>query len=279
MATDYNHNHAFTNLICNAPYNRKLYSPSMTPIAELIAESRKAAGLSQSELARRLNLTPQSVQAWESGRSAPRSNMLVDIAVALGISKVALFSAMLQTITKPVFAKGEAYIESQNQKALALKAEIDALSIEGGPAGEVDADVVQIPFITEAIPPLGGPSTVEVDRFRSIRLDLLLLGSGAMHLEKAVCATVHGDGMMPILPDGTVVVIDQESIAIRDGKIYALDHNGQIRVKTLSRIPGGGLRLRSFNKEEYPDEEYSPEQLRADHIKIIGRVIWSSTSW
>lgn len=51
-----------------------------------IAAAREAKGWNQSELGRALGVTPQSVQAWESGRNTPRPKRLQEIAAALGVS-------------------------------------------------------------------------------------------------------------------------------------------------------------------------------------------------
>ena len=58
--------------------------------------------------------------------------------------------------------------------------------------------------------------------------------------------------------------------------MYAIDHGGQLRVKQVYRIPGGGMRLRSFNRDQHPDEEYRLDQIREQEITVIGRVFcWS----
>ncbi len=46
-------------------------------------------------------------------------------------------------------------------------------------------------------------------------------------------------------------------------------------MKLLYRLPGGGLRIRSFNSDEHPDERYEPQEA-AEHINVIGRVFWYS---
>lgn len=58
-------------------------------IGARIAQHREAKGLNQSELARQLGVTPQSVQKWESG-GAPRTKRLQEIAAILGIQIVDL---------------------------------------------------------------------------------------------------------------------------------------------------------------------------------------------
>lgn len=78
--------------------------------------------------------------------------------------------------------------------------------------------------------------------------------------------------MDPILPDGSTVAIDTGNKLIVDGKMYAIDQGGMLRVKYLYRLPGGGIRIRSANREEYPDEEIFPEN--DQEFRILGRVFW-----
>ncbi len=70
---------------------------------------------------------------------------------------------------------------------------------------------------------------------------------------------------------------EARSYRIIDGQIYALDHDGLLRIKFLYRLPGGALRLRSYNREEYGDEDYSFDEIMEQRIQIIGRVFWWST--
>jgi len=42
----------------------------------------------------------------------------------------------------------------------------------------------------------------------------------------------------------------------------------------LYKLPGGGLRLRSYNTDEYPDERLDAEQVK--QVKVIGKVFWYS---
>ncbi|AET91065.1 putative prophage repressor protein [Burkholderia sp. YI23] len=54
-------------------------------IGDRIAKLRKDKGLSQSELARALDIKPQAVQKWESGGSGPKASRLVEIAGILSV--------------------------------------------------------------------------------------------------------------------------------------------------------------------------------------------------
>ena len=56
----------------------------MQVLSDNIKNLRKAKGLSQDELATKLNVVRQTISKWEKGLSVPDSEMLVTIAEALG---------------------------------------------------------------------------------------------------------------------------------------------------------------------------------------------------
>jgi transcriptional regulator with XRE-family HTH domain len=55
-------------------------------LKERIKEARKKAGLNQSELARLINKTPQTVQQWEAGKTSPKGDNLLNLAQALRVT-------------------------------------------------------------------------------------------------------------------------------------------------------------------------------------------------
>jgi len=109
-----------------------------------------------------------------------------------------------------------------------------------------------------------------------IRLSRSTLRAAGVEPENAIAAQVSGYSMARLILDGATIGIDVGTKDVFDGSIYALRHDGLLRVKYLYRIPGGGLRLRSENSEEYPDEFYTAEEV-AESITIIGFVFWWST--
>ncbi|CAM3536850.1 HTH-type transcriptional regulator PrtR [Vibrio aerogenes CECT 7868] len=136
-------------------------------------------------------------------------------------------------------------------------------------------DEVELPFFTE-VALSAGHGMVEVrenhgPKLRFARSTLKRQGVDPGH---AACVKVSGNSMEPVLPDGATVGVDTASTTVTDGKMFAIDHDGMLRVKTLYRVPGGGLRIRSFNHEEYPDETYSGDEVQ--QIRIIGKVFWYS---
>jgi len=58
----------------------------MSLIGDRIRSLRESAGYSQSELARKLSVTRSSVNAWESGLSAPTAAYLIELARLFHVS-------------------------------------------------------------------------------------------------------------------------------------------------------------------------------------------------
>ncbi|MCX4217989.1 helix-turn-helix transcriptional regulator [Pseudomonas sp. MCal1] len=94
---------------------------------------------------------------------------------------------------------------------------------------------------------------------------------------QAVFATNAGNSNHPLILHGATVGVDKGMTRIVDGEIYAIDHDGLLRVKFLERLPGGGLRMRSYNQPEFKDEDYGFDEIMEQRIVILGRVFWWST--
>ncbi len=141
----------------------------------------------------------------------------------------------------------------------------------------LDDDEVYVPFLKEVELSAGsGRTAVHQSHKQKLRFGKMTLRRQNVQANEAVCVTVNGNSMEPVLPHGSTVGVDQGCTTITDGKMYALNHGGQLRVKTLYRLPGGGIRMRSYNREEHPDEEYSAIELLKNEIIVIGKVFWYS---
>ena len=120
-------------------------------------------------------------------------------------------------------------------------------------------------------PDLIAMQTLPAHRLRFSKTTLKKLG---IDESAAYCMIMHGHSMTPVLPDGAMLGIDTNKTDICDGDIYAIDHGGCLRVKLIYRQPNGGLRLRSYNQNEWPDEHITAQETQL--IKIIGRIFWWS---
>ena len=76
---------------------------SIKGIGERISAARKAAGITQEELAAKLTITPQAISKWERGTGLPDISVLPDLAEALGISVGELFGKKADQSTPNIF--------------------------------------------------------------------------------------------------------------------------------------------------------------------------------
>lgn len=136
-------------------------------------------------------------------------------------------------------------------------------------------DEVALPFFREVELSAGaGRYEVVLNHGPKLRFAKASLRKSGVQPDNAVCVTAAGNSMEPVIPDGTTIGIDQGFTHIKNGEIYAIDHDGHLRIKLLYQMPGGVLRVRSFNSDEWPDEHYSGGDLAK--IKVLGRVFWWS---
>jgi phage repressor protein C with HTH and peptisase S24 domain len=133
---------------------------------------------------------------------------------------------------------------------------------------------VEVPMYREVdLDSESGQTQVVESKGETKTLSKLMLKQAGILVENVACARVSGNSMEPVLPHGATVGVNTVEKKIIDGKLFAIDQNGMLRIKQVFRIPGGGIRLASFNKSEHPDEDYSQEYM-AKNIRTIGRVFW-----
>ncbi|WP_242487871.1 S24 family peptidase [Pseudomonas sp. TH31] len=141
----------------------------------------------------------------------------------------------------------------------------------------IDDDEVSVPFLREVELAAGsGRFVIEESSNSFLRFGKRSLRQNGVQFSNAKCVTIRGNSMLPILRDGATVGINTGITSISDvtdGDLYALIHNGQLRVKQLYRLPSG-VRLRSFNREEHPDEDYTFQDIQDEQISILGHVFW-----
>lgn len=117
----------------------------------------------------------------------------------------------------------------------------------------------------------GAQNGIEFTEHRE-RFTLPRLARAGVQPENAALAVVRGDSNDPVICDGATIAIDRGTQHIVDGKFYALDHAGMLRVKKLYRLPRDCMRVVSENETEYPEERY--HMASEDAPKILGRVFW-----
>ncbi|HGK4055344.1 TPA: helix-turn-helix transcriptional regulator [Klebsiella pneumoniae] len=226
-------------------------------INERIRKARREIKMTQEALAKRLGLTKATISMWESGNTAPNGKNMINLAEVLKVTPEWLLTGK-ESDKNPV---------ESNAKAEGTFSGWDSDT-------PLEDDEVEIPFFTEVELSAGNGTYVDLDQSGcKLRFAKSTLRKAGVDIASAACVSVSGNSMEPVLPDGAVVGVDTSKTSIKDGKVYAIDHDGLLRVKLLYRLPEG-IRVRSYNREEYADEEYFNHD--ANKIKIIGQVFWYS---
>ncbi len=91
---------------------------------------------------------------------------------------------------------------------------------------------------------------------------------------QAASLTMPDYNMTPLIPFGAPLVIDRGLTRVVDGEIYAVLHNGRLRINCLSKRSNGALRLHSHDNEAFPCENYSVSQSRSQQLEVLGWVFW-----
>ena len=118
----------------------------------------------------------------------------------------------------------------------------------------------------------GGAGSFEIPDYNGFRLPFgkATLRRKSISPDNVFCCTLTGDSMEERIAEDAAIAVDAGEKTIRDGKIYAFRHGDLFRVKYLSRLPGGRVKIKSHNPA-YEDEEAGLED-----IEVIGRVFWWS---
>ena len=210
-------------------------------------------GIKAVELSKRIKATTGSISQWKSGLYVPSGNNLFALCRELRCSPEWLLYG------------------TESEEPSDWLGGVEPWS--GGT--DLDEDEVELPFFNEVELSAGGGKTqVQENHGVKLRFAKSTLKKCGVDAGSAACVRVKGDSMLPVLPDGATVGVDTASTSIKDGEMYALDHEGMLRVKLAYALPGGGIRLRSYNGDEFPGEIYHGED--ANNIRIIGRVFWYS---
>jgi phage repressor protein C with HTH and peptisase S24 domain len=238
-----------------------------------LREILKNRQMGPTELAAQLGVSTQTLNNWFS-RGVPGKELL-HVANRLGV-----FTEWLHSGEGPQMdldsLNGAVWRREQD-----LDVQLSALGAmpirEWDDSTPIEDDEVSVPFLREVELAAGsGRFAIEETESARLRFGKRSLRDNGVQSEHARCVRVRGNSMIPVLRDGATVGINIGKCALRDivdGDLYALNHNGQLRVKQLYRLPLG-IRLRSFNRDEHEDEDYSFEEMHDQNLTILGHVFW-----
>lgn len=244
-----------------------------------LAKKREDRSLTQDKIADLCGWSGQSVVSqYLNGKIPLNINALSMFSNILGFSYEDVSPRLARIIKIPVLSdKSSTGLEDLDQAHVLTGKARPLIPIEEwDDKTPLDPDEIELPFFKEVELSAGKGSEVMLEtNGRKLRFGKRTLQKKGIDPSMAGCVPVNGNSMEPVLPDGSTVGVDTTATVVQDGKMYAIDHDGQLRVKLLYRLPSSGLRLRSYNTEEHPDERYEADYVR-DHIRIIGKVFWYS---
>lgn len=116
---------------------------SKTMISEKIRQYRKQAGLSQEELADKLEVSRQAVSKWEMGQSAPDPEKIVRMSELFGVSTDELLKEQTAPAAAPAASQsqtlrhaGKVYIVDINNRKLSAFDTFELETLSFGASGE-----------------------------------------------------------------------------------------------------------------------------------------------
>jgi phage repressor protein C with HTH and peptisase S24 domain len=261
------------NTLARMKIRRPLTSEEVAESARLkaIYEQRKSAAkaagrsLTQADVAEACGWSGQSAfSQYATGKVPLNVEALLKLARALDFDASEVSSRLLSTVA------------SVQQDRIQPNVKLGSIEIWDDET-PLDDDEVYVPFLHEVELAAGsGRFAIEENANSRLRFNKKDLRHNGVQFSNAKCVKVGGNSMVPVLRDGATVGVNvgKNSLSdIVDGEMYAINHNGQLRVKQVYRIPTG-LRLRSFNRDEHPDEDYTFQQIQEQQISILGHVFW-----
>ncbi|WP_145590289.1 XRE family transcriptional regulator [Yersinia aleksiciae] len=233
--------------------------------ADRLNLAMKEGGFTQGSLAEAVGMAQPSVWKLTSGK-ASSSRKSVQIARVLGVRPEWLsegIEPMREDGVKPY--NPESTIPHESQWGGVEVWDKDT---------PLRDDEVEVPFLRDIELAAGDGSYCEEDyngfKLRFSKSTLRRVGARTDGTG-VLCFPARGNSMEPNIPDGTTVAVNIDDKKIVDGKIYAINENNWKRVKLLYRVGPDSVSIRSYNKEEHPDEIRD-----INDVEIIGRVFWWS---
>ncbi len=206
----------------------------------------EASGVSQEETAKAIDESPQTITNWKKR----------------GVSKAGALKAAAK------FGVSANWILKGDSNKLGVGA---TKVLEWDSDTPVDNDEVEIPFYKEVLVSCGSGSLAEMvgNETRKLRLSKATLRQYGVDVSNAYALTAFGDSMSPVINSGATVYVDVGRTNIIDGKIYAISHGGLFKFKYLYRMPKGGVRIVSANKDEYPEEILTAEDIMDQEFCVV----------
>ena len=229
----------------------------MTDLASRLNELMAKQGKNIVDLQKAIGVTYEMARRYTLGTATPRDKKIEAMAKYFGVSaahlKYGTADSLENQVTSNVKGVGSFDLWDRNTP--------------------LNSDEYAVPFYQDIRLAAGNGFADDIEDYNNfkLRFSKATLRKQGVQYENAVCVIADGNSMEPVIPDGTTVGIDLGNKTIRDGKIYAINHGGLLRIKLLYNMPNEQVKIRSYNSEEHPDEITDMQD-----ISVIGKVFWYS---
>ena len=214
-----------------------------------IYELRKNKGWTQEELGKALGVTKVTISSYERGTRQPNPEMLSAIANIFGVSVDVLLG------------RGNTEQSSSAQWPKTIT-----------PAKKpVGRNYKRFPVY--AFLACGSPEDMT-----DYIIDEIYLDDSVWEGRDVMVARTQGDSMAPSIKSGDQVVIDRSDIEPFNGKIYAVQVNGDTATLKQVFVSEDGIDLVPMNPA-YQKMHFTAEQCAAMPVRILGRLVYSERKW
>ena len=129
-------------------------------------------------------------------------------------------------------------------------------------------EILKIKYLQDATISAGGGSFNDDESYTYLSLDPSYAKMlGITEKDNIDAINVTGESMHPTIKEGSIILIDRGKTTYQDGKIFALNINGNLFIKRLVINTKNGFDLISDN------ELIAPQSVSMDEVVIVGRVI------
>ncbi|MEH3091943.1 MAG: LexA family transcriptional regulator [Agrobacterium cavarae] len=211
-----------------------------TPLAQRLVDIRKTLGYeSRKDFSDLLDVKVDTLGSYERGVNEPNIAILTKYRENWGVSL-----SWLLTGDGDMFSESASVTQS--------------------------GDMVEIPLYD--VQAAAGPGLIptEDDTPRTVAFSRAFLRSIGARPEKCIMLEARGESMLPTIPDGTFMIVDQSKTRIVDDEVFVFRVGPGLKVKRANWRMDGALQLKSDNEAA----GYSPEEIEdADDLAVVGQVL------
>ena len=217
-------------------------------LSERIIISRKSKGLKQKQLANILKISLPTMNHYESGKRAPNSELLAQIAKTLGCDPGWLLTGEGQAEKKETHQNEPISSSALNDFVLVPRYNIEA-SAGGGSVIHSEQIVDHLAFKASWVSKELGADPK----------NLLLIHS-------------IGDSMEPTLRSGDLLLVDRNKARMKGDGIYLINFDEGLIVKRLEWMMDGAVVIRGDNTNVSREQKLTAIEMEKLHL--LGRVVW-----